>query len=76
VNESVCPEHSQFPADSGRTSATEGVTITRQGEAIARLVPVAARRQGRRVSFPLIRSKGNPRPLAPAMKNPHDLILP
>jgi prevent-host-death family protein len=54
----------------------EGVTITRHGEPVARLVPIEASRHGRRVTFPLIRSKGNPGPLAPATENPHDLILP
>ena len=58
------------------TIPAEGVTITRHGEPIARLVAIEAPRQGRRVSFPLIRSKGKPGPLAPATENPHDLILP
>ena len=54
----------------------EGVTITRHGEPIARLIPIASSRQGRRVKFPLIRSKGKRGPLAPTTENPHDLILP
>ena len=54
----------------------EGITITRHGQPIARLVPIEASRRGRRVTLPLIRSKGNPGPLAPAAENPHDLILP
>lgn len=54
----------------------EGVTITRHGEPIARLMPLTAPRQGRPVKLPLIRSKGKPGPLAPATENPHDLILP
>ena len=54
----------------------EGLTITRHGEPVARLVGIEAAREGRRVTFPLIRSKGKPGPLAPATKNPHDLLLP
>lgn len=54
----------------------EGVTITRHGEPVARLVPIEAPRRGRRARFPLIPSKGKPGPLAPANENPHDLILP
>ena len=54
----------------------DGVTITRHGHPIARLVPIEARRRGRRVIFPLIRSKGRGGPLAPVTKNPHDLLLP
>ncbi len=54
----------------------EGVTITRHGEPVARLVPVEPPRLGRRVKFPLIRSKGKLGPLAPTTENPHDLILP
>lgn len=54
----------------------EGVTITRHGEPVARLVPITAPRQGRPVKFPLILSKGKPGLLAPATENPHDLILP
>ena len=53
-----------------------GVTITRHGEPVARLVPIEVSRQGRRVRLPLIRSKGKPGPLAPVNENPHDLILP
>lgn len=54
----------------------EGLTITRHGEPVARLVAIEAPREGRRVTFPLIRSKGKPGPLAPTTKNPHDLLLP
>jgi prevent-host-death family protein len=54
----------------------EGITITRHGEPIARLVPIEGVRKGRRVSFPLIRSKGKPGPLTPTTANLHDLILP
>jgi prevent-host-death family protein len=54
----------------------EGVTITRHGEPIARLVSVEPAHQGRRVKFPLIRAKGIGGPLAPTTENPHDLILP
>lgn len=54
----------------------EGVIITRHGEPVARLLPIEASPQGRRVRFPLIRSKGKPGPLAPTTENPHDLILP
>jgi prevent-host-death family protein len=54
----------------------EGITITRHGQPIARLVPIEAPRRGRRVKFPLISSKGKPGPLAPVDENPHDLILP
>lgn len=55
---------------------SEGITITRHGARIARLVPVGSPRGGRRVRLPLIRAKGKPGPLAPATENPHDLILP
>ena len=58
------------------TIPVEGVTITRHGEPVARLVAVSARHEGRRVKLPLIRSKGKPGPLAPTTENPHDLILP
>jgi prevent-host-death family protein len=58
------------------TIPAEGVTITRHGEPIARLAPIEASRQGRRVTLPLIRSQGKPGPLAPTTENPHDLILP
>jgi antitoxin (DNA-binding transcriptional repressor) of toxin-antitoxin stability system len=58
------------------TIPVEGVTITRHGEPIARLIAIEAPRPGRRVSFPLIRAKGKPGPLAPTTENPHDLILP
>ena len=54
----------------------EGVTITRHGEPVARLIPLSAPRQDRRVTFPLIRAKGKPGPFAPSTENPHDLILP
>ena len=54
----------------------EGITITRHGARIARLVPIQASRQGGRVKLPLIRSKGEAGPLAPTTENPHDLILP
>jgi antitoxin (DNA-binding transcriptional repressor) of toxin-antitoxin stability system len=54
----------------------EGITITRRGKAIAQLVSIAAPCRGRRVTFPLIRSKGKPGPLAPTTKNPHDLTVP
>jgi prevent-host-death family protein len=54
----------------------EGVTITRHGEPIARLVPVEPPHQGHRVRFPLIRTKGIGGLLAPTTENPHDLILP
>jgi prevent-host-death family protein len=55
---------------------SDGVTITRHGQAVARLLPIKASGSGRHVRFPLIRSKGKPGPLAPATENPHDLLLP
>ncbi len=58
------------------TIPSDGVTITRHGEPVARLIPVPSPHQGRRVTFPLIRAKGKPGPLAPADENPHELILP
>lgn len=54
----------------------EGVTITRHGEPIARLVPVSVLRAERKVTFSLIRSKGKRGPLAPSTEKRHDLILP
>jgi prevent-host-death family protein len=54
----------------------EGVTITRHGEPVARLIPVSAPNREHKVTFPLIRAKGKPGPLAPSTENPHDLILP
>jgi antitoxin (DNA-binding transcriptional repressor) of toxin-antitoxin stability system len=54
----------------------EGITILRHGARIARLVPVAKARPGRRVALPLIRAKGKAGPLAPNDENPHDLVLP
>lgn len=54
----------------------EGVTITRHGEPIARLIPVSAPRGERNVVFPLIRARGKRGALAPSTENPHGLILP
>jgi prevent-host-death family protein len=54
----------------------EGVTITRHGTPVARLIPIEAPRLCSRIKFPLVRSKGKPGPLAPSTENPHDLILP
>jgi prevent-host-death family protein len=42
------------------TIPREGITITRHGEPIARLIPIEAPRQGRRVRFPQIRSTCKP----------------
>jgi prevent-host-death family protein len=55
----------------------EGITITRHGQPVARLVPIDARRKGRMVTEALIKGKGDgPGPLCPTTENPYDLFLP
>jgi len=53
----------------------EGLTITKRGRALARVMPVRAIRKGRRVQLPLLKGKGRPGPLCPNTKTPYDLVF-
>lgn len=55
----------------------EGITITKRGQPLARVTPVAAPapRKGRRVRLPLLKGKGNPGSLCPDTETPYGLVL-
>jgi len=53
----------------------EGLTITKRGRPLARIVPVRTIRKGRRVQLPLLRGKGRPGPLCPNTQTPYDLVF-
>jgi prevent-host-death family protein len=53
----------------------EGIEVTKRGEPVARVIPVRAKRAGKRVRLPLLRGKGKPGPRCPNTNTPYDLIF-
>jgi prevent-host-death family protein len=53
----------------------EGIVITKHGQPIARVTPARPRRQGVRVTLPLIKGKGRLGPLCPNTETPYDLVF-
>ena len=53
----------------------EGIVITKQGQPIARAVPVRAIHKGVRVALPLLRGKGQPGPLCPNTETPDGVVF-
>jgi len=53
----------------------EGITVTKHGQPVARVLPVRKSRRGRYVTVPLLAGKGAPGPLCPTTETPYDLIF-
>jgi prevent-host-death family protein len=53
----------------------DGITVTKHGQPVARIIPIKRRKKGRYVTGPLLEGKGRPGPLCPTTENPYDLIL-
>lgn len=53
----------------------EGIVVTKRGQPVARITPVHQPRKGKRVTLPLLKSKGQPGPLCPDTETPYDLVF-
>lgn len=53
----------------------EGISITKHGKPLARVVPVHPARQGSRIKLPLLRGTGQPGPLCPSAETRYDLVF-
>jgi prevent-host-death family protein len=53
----------------------DGITVTKHGQPVARIIPIKRRKKGRYVTGPLLEGKGRPGPLCPRTENPYDLIF-
>jgi len=53
----------------------EGLVVTKRGRPVARVAPVRQRRQGQRVTPPLLRGRGRRGPLCPNTETPYDLVF-